>query len=111
MTGGSYLELLSHWLIPKFDNVSLLNSVILQSDGAPAHYALDMQTFLNIQFPLWIGQHGPLIWPSRSPSLTMCDNWLWSLVKEQLSTIWMHSFAELKFKVHCIFNTITLVIL
>jgi hypothetical protein len=32
----SYLELSSHWLIPELDNMGLLNSVILQQDGAPA---------------------------------------------------------------------------
>jgi hypothetical protein len=27
VTGESYLELLSHWLIPETDNVGLLNSI------------------------------------------------------------------------------------
>lgn len=45
----SYLELLSHWLIPKPDNVRLLNSVILQH-GALAHCTADMGAFLDSQF-------------------------------------------------------------
>jgi hypothetical protein len=107
MTGKSYLELLSNWLIPELDNVGLLNSVILQQDRATAHYAAGVCAFLNNQFPLWIGQRGPFIWPSRSPDLMMCNSWLWSFVKGQLGTICMHSFAEFKGKVCCIFNTIT----
>jgi hypothetical protein len=55
VTGESYLDLLPHWLIRELDNVSLLNSVILQQDGAPAHYAADMCAFLKKKFPLWIG--------------------------------------------------------
>jgi hypothetical protein len=91
VTGENYLELLSHWLIPELDNFGLLSSAILQQYGAPAHYAADVHAFLNSQFLLWIVRHGPLIWLPRSPNLTMCDNWLWSSVKEQLSTACMHS--------------------
>jgi hypothetical protein len=63
VTSESYLELLSHWLIPELDNVSLLNSVILQQDRSPAHYAANVHAFLNNQFP-------PLLWPPGSPDLT-----------------------------------------
>jgi hypothetical protein len=51
----SYLELLSHWLIPELDNVVLLSSVILQQDGAPTHYNAPVHAFLNNQFSLWTG--------------------------------------------------------
>jgi hypothetical protein len=73
VTGGSYC-LLFHWLIPVLDDVGLLNSIILQQDGAPAHYATDVSAFRNNQFPLWTGQHGPFIWSSRSPNLITCNN-------------------------------------
>jgi hypothetical protein len=39
---------------PIHDNVGLVNSVILQHNGAPAHYAADVCAFWNNQFPLWI---------------------------------------------------------
>jgi hypothetical protein len=55
VTGESYLELLFRCLILELDDVGLLNSVILQQDGAPAHYAADMHAFLNNLFLLWIG--------------------------------------------------------
>jgi hypothetical protein len=96
VTGKSYVELLSYWLIPEHDNVGLLNSVILQQDGAPAHYAAEVRAFQSNQFPLWTGCHGPLIRPPRSTELTKCENWLWSFVKEQLNTIFMHSATESK---------------
>jgi hypothetical protein len=105
VTGESYLELLSHWLIPELDYVGLLTSVGLQHDGAPAHYAADM-SFPEQPISTVTGRHGPLIWPPRSPDPTTCDNWLWSLVKEQPSTICTYSVAELKGKIRYIFNTI-----
>jgi hypothetical protein len=52
VTGEIYLDLLSHWLILELDNVGLLNSVILQQDMPPDHYAADMHTVLISQFPL-----------------------------------------------------------
>jgi hypothetical protein len=110
VTGESCLELLSHWLIPELDNVGLLDSVILEEVRAPAHYASDMRAFQNSQSPLWIGWHGRLIWPPRSPDLTMCNKWL-SFVKEQLSIICMHSVVELKGEICHIFNTIMPVML
>jgi hypothetical protein len=45
--------------------------------------------------------------------MTMCDHWLWSFDKEQLSTICMHSIVELKrqnlpyLQHHYISNTLT----
>jgi hypothetical protein len=59
----SYPELLFHWLIPELVNVGLLNSLILQQDRTPSHYAADVHAFLNNWFP-------PLMWPPRSPDLT-----------------------------------------
>jgi hypothetical protein len=70
VTLESCLQLLSHYLIPEFDNVGLLNSVILQQDRAPAHYAADVCAFLNNQFPLWTEQRRPVFWPPRSPNPT-----------------------------------------
>jgi hypothetical protein len=43
----SYLELLSHWLIPEFDNVGLVNSVICQQNRTPVHHAAHTCAFLN----------------------------------------------------------------
>jgi hypothetical protein len=111
VTDESCLELLSHWPITELDNVDLLNSVILQQDGVPAHYAANVRTFLNNPFPLWIGRHGPLIWPPRRPELTASDNWLSSSVKAQLSTIRMRPVADLYYEIRRIFNTVTPVIL
>jgi hypothetical protein len=83
-----HISLLCLWLVKiiwsscPIDNMGLLNSVTVQQDGAPAHYAADMHAFLNNIFSLFFGWFGPLTWPPRSPYLTMCSNWLWSYVKE-----------------------------
>jgi hypothetical protein len=44
VTNESYLELLSHWLIPELDNVGLLNSVILHQDGPTGHQPMMLLT-------------------------------------------------------------------
>jgi hypothetical protein len=69
--------------------LGLLDSVILQ-DGAPAHYAADVRGLLNNQFPLQTGWHGHHLSSPSGPDLTTCNNWLWSFVREQLSTIHMY---------------------
>jgi hypothetical protein len=68
---------MSHCLIPEPENLAFLNSIILQQDGAAAHYAVDEHSFLNNQLTL-----GPLTWTPENPKLNMCDRWLCSFVKE-----------------------------
>jgi hypothetical protein len=90
VTGESYLGLMSHWLIPELDKVDLLNCNFA-TRWASAHYAADVHIF------------------TEQPISTV--DGLQSFVKEQLSTICMHSVAELKDEIHCIFNTIIPVML
>ncbi|KAG5892168.1 hypothetical protein JTB14_026406 [Gonioctena quinquepunctata] len=82
LTGVRYLEFLRNELIPSladiFPNANNPNSpnesIWLQQDGAPPHYARDVREFLNNCFPRrWIGRRGPIEWPPRSPDLTPLD--------------------------------------
>lgn len=59
VTGERY-HMLSQWVIPEPENMGLPNSVILQQDAAPAHYAADLDNFLNNKFLLWTEQFGLL---------------------------------------------------
>ncbi|PNF17170.1 hypothetical protein B7P43_G09082 [Cryptotermes secundus] len=57
-------------------------------DGAPPHWHLNVQRFLNESLPQrWIGRMGSedlalQFWPPRSPDLTPCDFFLWGFVKD-----------------------------
>lgn len=106
-----YMDMLEHWLIPELYRLGIVIDAILQQDGAPAHFSISVREFLTTQFPLWIGRGGPLAWPPRSPDLTTCDNWLWSFVKEQVSSKRLHSIDELKQAVRDAFGQIKSIML
>lgn len=57
-------------------------SIWLQQDGAPPHYAGAVRQYLNQVFPRrWIGRRGPIEWPPRSPDLNPLDFFLWGHLK------------------------------
>lgn len=54
-------------------------------DGAPAHSTMGVRRFLDGRFPdHWIGRHGPVRWPARSPDLTPMDCFIWPHIKNQV---------------------------
>jgi len=60
------------------------HQMTLQQDGAPAHFSVQVRTFLNENFPGWIGRRGIVDWPPRSPDLTPCDFDLWGILKDRV---------------------------
>jgi hypothetical protein len=66
------------------------NNFILQQEGAPPHYHLEVRLHLSTTLPQrWIGhtsnEDSALIpWPPKSPDLTLCDFFLWSYVKDKI---------------------------
>ncbi|KAJ4441337.1 hypothetical protein ANN_11192 [Periplaneta americana] len=45
-----------------------------QHNGAPAHFTHRVRDYLTQQFPWkWIGRDCPVLWPPRSPDLTLAD--------------------------------------
>ena len=72
----THLELLRDHLPGLLENVDLATRqrMWLQQDGAPAHFALIVREFLNLNFnERWIGRGGPFEWPPCSPDLTSPD--------------------------------------
>ena len=56
--------------------------VTFQQDGAPIHYGIQVRQYLNQILPdAWIGRHGLVKWPSRSPDFTLLDFYLWDHLK------------------------------
>ncbi|EFN86571.1 hypothetical protein EAI_17558, partial [Harpegnathos saltator] len=56
-----------------------------QQDDAPPHYAVIVRQFLTDTVPnRWIGRHGEIEWPSRSPDLPPLDYFLWGYVKNNV---------------------------
>lgn len=65
--------------------VDRFQNVWLQQDGATPHTARDTRHFLQQLFPdRLVGAHLTLDWPSHSPDLSMCDFFLWGVVKNAI---------------------------
>jgi hypothetical protein len=83
--------MLSELLVPQLQQAGIKDTVVLQLDGTPPHFALHMHDYLNKTFPRWwIGRGSeaspaPSAWPPRSPNLTTPDNALWGFIKERVS--------------------------
>ncbi|KAJ8942404.1 hypothetical protein NQ318_014450 [Aromia moschata] len=57
--------------------------MFFQQDGCPAHHAVTVRNWLNSEFnEHWIGRDGPILWPPRSPDLTILDFYLWGRLKQ-----------------------------
>lgn len=81
-----YLEILSD-VFDEIDDLPLarMQSLYFQQDGAPAHNSLVVRERLNEHFgDNWIGTHGPVSWPARSPDLAPLDYFLWGYVKNEI---------------------------
>lgn len=60
--------------------------VWFQQDGSSVHSARIVTEYLDENFPgRWIGRHGPVKWPARSPDLTPLDFFYWGHIKSRLS--------------------------
>jgi hypothetical protein len=81
----SYLDFLNNHLAILLEDVPLLTrqNMWYLHDGAPAHFAREVRTWLDQNFPeKWIGRNGPVLCPSRSPDLNPCEFFLWGHMKQ-----------------------------
>lgn len=81
-----YVDILQHPVENYLDNINLVDnrSVIWQQDGAPPHSARNVTEYLNRKYPIWIGRHGVIHWPAKSPDLTPMDFFLWGTIKQDI---------------------------
>jgi hypothetical protein len=90
VTGQAYHDMLSEWLVPQLQQAGIKDTVVLQLDGTPPHFALHVRDYLNKTFPgRWIGRGSeaspvPFAWLRRSSDLTTPDNALWGFIKERV---------------------------
>ena len=57
VTGKSFLEMLKEEIIPHFETFPDFDDVIFQLDGAPVHYAFEIQNYLTSKFTnKWFGR-------------------------------------------------------
>ena len=59
--------MLKDTIIPQVREQYQDDDFCFQQDGAPLHFALDVRTLLDSEFPnRWIGRWGPIEWQPRS---------------------------------------------
>ncbi|KAJ8963208.1 hypothetical protein NQ318_018674 [Aromia moschata] len=52
-------------------------------NGCLAHHAVTVRKWLNSEFnEHWIGRDDPILWPPRSPDLTILDFYIWGCLKQ-----------------------------
>jgi len=103
LNGASYLEFLSTNIPDFLEEVPLAerNKIIFQQDGAGPHNARVVTNYLNGQFPdRWMGRHGPIHWPARSPGLNPLDFFLWGYCKEIIYRKLPEDIEDLNNKLH-----------
>jgi hypothetical protein len=87
LTGERYLDILQDVIPELLEDVplALRNDIYFQQDGAPAHNAQQVTTFLQNRFQEnWIGTNGPVRWPPRSPDISVLDFFLWGYIQHKV---------------------------
>ena len=78
----TYLDMLKTFLWTKHPKTAEYKKYYFQQDGAPAHTANIVQTWLKSKFgDKFIDKKN---WPPRSPDLNPCDFYLWAYLKTRV---------------------------
>jgi transposase len=95
--GSSYLALLTDQFWPEMGHTVEGQHLWYMQDGAPAHWAKPVRSWLDEKFPnRWIGRGGEIAWPPRSPDLTPPDFFLWGVLKERVYQLKARTIDDLK---------------
>lgn len=96
LTGERYLRYLQNEISNFIPN---LRNIVWQQDGAPAHNARQVREYLDDTYATWIGTHGPIAWPPRSPDLNPLDFFLWGTLKQKIYCEGSNTVDSLKNKI------------
>ncbi|XP_064463674.1 uncharacterized protein LOC135374662 [Ornithodoros turicata] len=103
LTGQRYVQEILMKTVSDFLDELPLNErsrVWFQHDGAPPHSSSKATDFLRSHFgEKWIGRHGPVPWPPRSPDITPLDFFLWGRIKDSVYQCESRSPEELQEKI------------
>lgn len=86
MNGPRFLEFLQTDFLDALLELPIhyRSGMLLQMDGAPAHFAVSVRNYVNENYAPWIGRGGTISWPPRSPDLTPLDFFLWGTIKQKV---------------------------
>ena len=85
VTADAYVQMLQFFVAPELRKFP--QNCWFQQDGASAHFALIVRSWLDDRFPnKWIGRGGAVSWPPRLPDLTPMDFYFWGHLKSMVFT-------------------------
>jgi hypothetical protein len=109
LNGDRYLRILENTVQDFLEDIPLQRRLTIwfQQDGAPAHKPRAIKQWLNNTFgDRWMGEHGPVRWPPRSPDLTPLDYFLWGHVKSIVYATPPRDILDLEQRIYAAFATI-----
>lgn len=97
VTSERYVEMLQSFVAPALDNFPQLHEAWFQQDGATSHTARKSMAAVRHLFGnRVISRFGDILWPPRSPDLSVCDYFLWGYLKSRVYTTRPRTLDELK---------------
>lgn len=102
MNGDRYLQFLQNTVGSWLEKMppEIMPSIWFQHDRAPHHNLCTVRNWLDGKFGAkWIGLHGPVEWPPRSPDLSPVDFFMWAHVKENVYFTHPADQADLRFRI------------
>lgn len=98
VTSDRYIHMVNNFFIPDLQRRGVdIQDLWFQQDGATAHTARASMAVLRHLFPNHlISRFGDILWPPRSPDLSMCDFFLWGYLKSHVYEIKPRTLDELK---------------
>lgn len=109
LDANAYLNFLKNDVQNSIEELPLnvLNGMFFQQDGCPVHSSRVVTNYLNEEFGTnWIGRHGPIKWPPRSPDLTPLDYYVWGRAKDLVYNEEILNCDHLKRKIELAFEII-----
>nr|XP_012152408.1 PREDICTED: uncharacterized protein LOC105664076 [Megachile rotundata] len=103
LDGPLYKIFVEHVLPTLLEEIPLetRKNMYLQHDGAPAHYAADVRSYLDEAFQdRCIGRRGAIAWPARSPDLNPLDFFFWEYLKKEVYRVEVSSPEEAIARIH-----------
>lgn len=107
INGRMFLDMLELFLFPQVDDLPNAGDIYLQLDTVPPHYSDLIRVALDEKFPnQWIGRSGPILWPPRSPDLTVLDFFFWGFVKNIVYVEKIRDLQHLKDRICAAIETV-----
>jgi hypothetical protein len=98
VNSARYVEMLNNFLLPELHRRRVnMRQMWFQQYGATAHTERATMHVVRGMFPQHvISRFGDILWPPRSPDLSICDYFLWGYLKAKVYNNKPHNMQELK---------------